>query len=390
MLYRSSGDIPPKRHIQFRRQSNDLLHEELLSAQGFEGSYTLLYHVSPPTEVKSIAQGSNQALNEWNPKVHRHHMIDTSAVASSGDAFDSRRPLFFNVDVVISASSPTSRAASLYRNAYADELSVIARGTGKVVTQFGTLEYRPGDMVVVPRGVTQDWLPNDDKQQYMVCEFSSPIAFPRRYFTTGGQFAEHSPICERDIRVPTFNPPIVERGDFAVRIKTGTETSVYHLANHPFDVVGWDGCLYPYAINMEDYEPITRRIHTMPDESQIFETAGAAMCCLVPKMMDYHPLAIPAPPYHSSVDVDEILYHMSDEFMNKRKSGIGITTFHPRGIPHGAKPGGYEGSIGMKEFHGKAFMIDVAKPLRLSEAAQTADNASYWQDWLSASHSVSA
>ena len=185
-------------------------------------------------------------------------------------------------------------------------------------------------MIVIPRGTTQDWHPAPGPQKMLVMETRQPITIPTRYLTPTGQFSEHSPVCERDVRVPKLNPPRVERGDFAVHVKVGDAISIYHVAWHPFDVVGWDGCLYPYAINMDDFEPVARRIHTMPDEQQIFATDGAAICCLVPRPMDWHADAIPAPPYHSSIDVDEIIFNMGDRFMGWTRPAMGVMTFHPR------------------------------------------------------------
>ena len=349
--YQSVGKIPHKRHTQLRDEAGALRYEEMFSTQAFADVYALLYHVSPPTEVRSIEPGPNLALKEWVDDVHRHHLLDTFSQERSGDYLQSRRPILFNDESIVSVASPDRASEALYRNATFDELVCVGAGSGELVTPFGSIDYGPRDMIVLPRGTTQEWRPADGPQKMLILESRDPITIPSRYLTPSGQFSEHSPVCERDVRAPRLNPPRVERGDFPVLVKVEDRISIYHTAWHPFDLVGWDGCLYPYAINMDDFEPVARRIHTMPDEQQIFATKGACICCLVPRPMDWHEDAIPAPAYHSSIDIDEIIFNMAEKFMGWTRPSMGVTTFHPRGIAHGSKHEGVRRHRHHDRFH---------------------------------------
>jgi len=383
--YQCIGKLPHKRHTQFRGPTGALFNEELVSAQGFSDAYSLLYHVSTPTAVRAIMEGDPMPVREWANEVHRHHLFDTNKFAGvGGDVLESRRPLLFNDDIIISVAFPDRVGQAMYRNALRDELVYVGEGEGSLFTPWGRLRYESGDMIVIPRGTTQDWHPLTGlSHRFLILESASAITPPARYLTSSGQFSEHSPVCERDIKVPELVEPRLDRGDFPVRVKFGETINIHHLASHPFDVVGWDGCLYPYAISARDFEPVTRRIHTMPDEQQIFETVGAAICCFVNRVADYHPLSIPAPPIHSSVDVDEVLFNMGTTIFGWKGPYPGMMTFHPRGFPHGPKPGVPEATIGMKELDLNAIMVDAARPLRRTHWAQDCDDPGYPTLWLS-------
>jgi homogentisate 1,2-dioxygenase len=354
----------------------------MFTLQGFGDVYSLLYHVSPPTDVLQIEATRSVALREWLCDSHRHHLFDTGNLNGGGDFFAARKPLLYNEDIVVSVAAPASADDTFYRNAGCDEFICVGTGRGSLETPFGSLAYGPGDMIVVPRGTLQQWVPESGSpHRLLILESKTTITPAARYLSRLGQFSFHSPVCERDFRAPQFREPRIERGRFKMRIKLGDGLTDYYYGWHPFDVIGWDGYLYPYAINMRDFEPVTRRIHTMPDEQQIFETRGAAICCLVSRLLDYHPKAIPAPPYHASVDVDELVFNMAESFMGWTRPSLGVMTFHPRGIIHGPKPGSYEASIGMKEFDGTAIMVDTFKPLRLTRYAQECDDPTYPVVW---------
>jgi homogentisate 1,2-dioxygenase len=380
--YRKEGKIPHKRHTQLRDENGKLAYEEMVTFQGFEDIYSLLYHASPPAEAEVSGPLEPFPMEVWERKEFRHHLLDTMAGRTEGGYFETRRTLLFNEDVTVSVASPSRKDGFLFRNALCDELVCVGRGEGELHSPFGVLSYGPGDLIVIPRGVTQEWCPKaGSDSSLLVMESTTTITPPARYLNRLGQFTFHSPVCERDVRTPVLPAPRLESGRFQVRVKLGSKTADHYCLNHPFDVSGWDGYLYPYAINMEDFEPLTRRIHTMPDDQQIFEAAGVAVCCLVPRLLDYHPDAIPAPPYHSSVDIDEVIFNMGESFMGWTRPAMGVTTFHPRGIVHGPKPGGYEGSIGMKDFDGTAIMIDTLKPLVLTQDAERCDDPSYKDVW---------
>jgi len=381
--YRSLGRIPHKRHTLFHDGSEPVF-EEMFTLQGFEDIYSLLYHRAAPTELLEVLPTENIAAPAWPDAGHRHHLLNSLTLQAGGTCLQSRRPLLFNEDLVIATAAPDRSDAGFFRNALCDEMICVEAGTGELHTPFGLLPYEPGDLIVVPRGTTQQWhLAEGVPHRFFIVESRSTITPPARYLSRLGQFSFRSPICERDVKAPQFRPPVAERGRYRLSVKTGDELTGYIYAVHPFDVVGWDGYLYPYAINMRDFEPVTRRIHTMPDEQQIFETGGAAICCLVPRLLEYHPDAIPAPPFHSSIDVDEVIFNMGDKFMGWKGGSNGMITFHPRGIVHGSKPGGYLGSIGMKEFDGTAIMVDAARPLRLTAFARECDDPQYPAVWQS-------
>lgn len=379
--YRSAGRIPPKRHTQMY-EANELAFEEMHTLHGFSDIYSLLYHRSAPTEVLEILPAQSIGAAPWPEAGHRHHLLNSLGMTGGGTFLENRRPLLQNQDIVISTASPDRSDKDFYRNGLCDELICVDSGAGELCTPYGTLTYGSGDMIVVPRGTTQFWrLSEGVVHRFLVVESKTTITPPARYLSRLGQFSFHSPICERDVRGPELSVARSERGRFKIRVKMGEELTDYVYATHPFDVIGWDGYVYPYTINMRDFEPITRRIHTMPDEQQIFETGGAAICCLVPRLLDYHPDAIPAPPFHSSADVDEVIFNMGEKFMGWKGGSSGVITFHPRGIVHGAKPGGYAGSIGMKEFDGTAIMIDAERPLHLTRFAEQCDDPTYPAVW---------
>ena len=255
-------------------------------------------------------------------------------------------------------------------------------GSGEVRTQFGVIDYEPLDLIVVPRGTIIDWRPNADPQRLVVLESMTDIKPPSRYLSSSGQFLEASPYCERDFKVPRLCEPVADRGSFEVILKTRRHLTSSWLQHHPFDVVGWDGCFYPYALNARDFEPIVQRIHTMPNMHQVFATENAAICLFVPRAADYHPMAIPAAPNHASVDCDEMFYVIDGSAMGRQGDGPGSMTFHPRGIPHGPKPGKYEKSIGIREHTAYAYMIDTFRPLRVATTAGDCEDLSYPEAWV--------
>jgi len=380
-FYHSAGEIPHKRHTQFRGPAGALRHEALFSTKGFDGPYSLLYHLNYPGEVTSMEAGPQLPAEAWRDSVHRNHRMRTIELESSGDLLDSRRLMAFNDDVHISVASPDRETKDFYRNGLCDEVIVVVEGTGEIRTPFGRLSFSPGDMIVVPRGTTSSFHP-DGVVHLLVIETATPVGPPPRYFV-GSQLAEHSPFCERDFRLPELLPPVVEEGDFKVVTKIGASTTIYHLPRHPFDVVGWDGTHYPYIFNMSDFEPLTRRIHSMPHESQVFGAEGVLILCMVPRMLEYHPQALPAPPVHSSIDCDELVFNMGAALLGDKNRGPRVMTHHPRGLFHGVRPDMIETSIGLKEFTGKAIAIDTFRPLHLTHHARQCEDPTYHDSWIS-------
>ncbi|MDA8017735.1 MAG: homogentisate 1,2-dioxygenase [Thermoanaerobaculia bacterium] len=381
--YYKLGRLPHKRHVQFRKDDGSLHHEELMGIHGFAGIQSILYHLHPPTRVRQIEVETTVAL-EYEEQEHlRHRHFDSAPVPEGGDPIRGRIPLMGNSDVVLSVVRPTETMDYWYRFAHGDEAIFIHEGTGVLESQFGTLRYRPGDYLVIPTGVMWRMIPDDDvSQRHLVVEAYGHIEPPKRYLNRYGQFLEHSPYCERDIRPPDDLVTHDETGEFEVHVKARDRVTRFVYDHHPLDVVGWDGHLWPFAFNIEDFEPITGRVHQPPPVHQTFDGPGFVICSFVPRLYDYHPQAIPAPYNHSNVDSDEVLYYVEGNFMSRKGINRGSFTMHPNGIPHGPHPGTYEGSIGKKGTEELAVMVDTFRPLRVTQQALAMEDAEYPYSWL--------
>ncbi|MDJ0592123.1 MAG: homogentisate 1,2-dioxygenase [Pleurocapsa sp. MO_226.B13] len=384
--YYKLGKIPHKRHTQFRQPDGSLYHEELMGTLGFSGIQSLLYHLRPPTQVQRIVVEKPQGIvyEESAPLRHRH--LRTKTVAEGGDAIASRVPLMSNADICISVARPNQPMQYWYRFAHGDEIIFIHEGRGILETQYGILHYRSGDYVVIPTGVLWRILPDTDSEQRMlVIEASGHIKPPQRYLNQYGQFLETAPYCERDLHPPEKLISHDERGEFEIRVKTRDCINCYFYTYHPLDVVGWDGHLWPFTFNIKDFEPITGRIHQPPPVHQTFAGSGFVLCSFVPRLFDYHPLAIPAPYNHSNVDSDEVIYYVEGNFMSRKGIERGSITLHPSGIPHGPHPGKYEDSIGKERTNELAVMIDTWRPLKLTKQALLLEDQNYLYSWTNLS-----
>ncbi len=378
-FYQKRGEIPTKRHTQFRDDTGNLYWEELISRKGFSHMYTNVYHVHPPTSVEAVGE-----LKKYNLKAvdqtHRHHHIRTANVESDGDAISSRIPLFFNSDVVISKAHVKESMKSLYRNGNADEVLFIHTGSGIFKSNFGNMALTAGDYLVIPRGVIWQIDVKEDMRIF-ITESSSPIETPTRYRNKFGQLLEHSPFSERDIRTPDFVGPVDDSPmDVEVKLRHGIQT--YGYQHHPFDIVGWDGYYFPYIFNINDFMPITGKIHQPPPVHQTFQAHGIVLCSFVPRPFDYHDKSVPAPYAHSNVDSDEIIYYVEGNFMSRKGIDEQSISYHPMGLPHGPQPGKIEESLGAKETNELAVMIDTFKPLNMTEAALNVDDEDYPYSWI--------
>ncbi|HEX2171632.1 MAG TPA: homogentisate 1,2-dioxygenase [Dehalococcoidia bacterium] len=381
-FYQRVGRIPRKRHTQFRQPDGSFYHEELFGTEGFSGISSLLYHLRPPTLVQEIQARPPVPVQVWEQDVHRHHLFRTVDAPSGGDAYTGRHLLFYNDDVTFSIARPTDRMDYFFRNARQDELYFVHEGSGQLLTQFGRIEYGPGDYLNIPRGTTYQVQPGGDPQRMVVIESSGFIQTPKRFRNGYGQFLEWSPFCERDLRAPADLETRDEAGEFEIRVKVGRTVSSYCYHHHPFDLIGWDGLLFPYAFNIKDYEPITGRIHQPPPVHQVFEAPGFVVCNFVPRKVDYHPEAIPAPYNHSNIDSDEVLYFVGGNFLGRKSVEACSITLHPGGIPHGPKPGGLEASLGMEATEETAVMMDTFRPLHIAASAEKFDVPEYPYAWL--------
>jgi homogentisate 1,2-dioxygenase len=311
-------------------------------------------------------------------------LLNTASLPEQGDAIQGRVTLMANQDVTLSVARPSEPMSYWYRYAHGDEAIFVHEGTGTFESQFGTLQYGPGDYLVVPTGVMWRIVPDRQVSQRMLIVESAGghIEPPKRYVSNSGQFLESAPYAERDIRPPDALVTHDETGEFEVRVKARGQISRYIYAHHPLDVVGWDGHLWPFAFNIRDFEPITGRVHQPPPVHQTFEGPGFVVCSFVPRLFDYHPLSIPAPYNHSNVDSDEVIYYVAGDFMSRRGVGSASFTVHPNGIPHGPHPGTYEGSIGKTRTEELAVMVDTFRPLKLTTAAMAFEDDQYPFSWL--------
>jgi len=379
--YVREGSLPHKRHIQFRRPDGGLYAEELFSTKGFESVYSLLYHVNPPTATLEVRPWSRPsvALLPNEPLRNRHFRV--AELSTSGDAIDSRRALLGNDDVIISIAQADRPMEYWYRNTGGDELLFIHHGAGVIETPFGELAYRANDYVIVPTGTPYRLLPSSSTRM-LVHETSGMVRIPKKYRNEYGQLEEHAPYYERDFRVPVLKTPISERGEYEIRVSNAGRNAIYIVQNHPCDVIGWDGYCYPYAFNLEEFAPITGKLHQPPPAHATFESPGAAYCAFVPRLFDYHPLAIPVPYNHSSVDCDEVLYYVSGNFMSRRGIDEGSITLHAAGAPHGPQPGAVESSLGKTSTDEIAVMVDTFKPLQLAQSALDVEDVQYFRSWI--------
>jgi homogentisate 1,2-dioxygenase len=393
--YQRVGAVPPKRHTQHRSPGGDLYFEELMGEEGFSSDSSLLYHRHVPSAILEarVWDLPDQSVTPNHPLVPRHlklHDLWTDDTWKDSDAVTGRRLVLGNGDVRISYVV-CGRTSPYYRNGIGDECVFVEAGTAVVETVFGALEVGPGDYVVLPRATTHRWVPTGhDALRLYAIEGNSHIAPPKRYLSKFGQLLEHAPYCERDLRVPT--EPLVrtdDDGPTEVYIKHrgngpgGLVGTVHATPHHPFDVVGWDGCLYPYVFNVADFEPITGRVHQPPPVHQVFEGHNFVICNFVPRKVDYHPLSIPVPYYHSNVDSDEVMFYVAGDYEARKGSGIGpgSVSLHPGGHSHGPQPGAYEKSIGVEYFDELAVMVDTFRPLELGEAGLASDDGVYLTSW---------
>ncbi len=382
-IYHALGNIPHKRHTIHKSPEGKFYYEQLFGTVGFDGMSSLLYHVHRPTQVKEILGSTDVAPKiavEKNLKALRLHGFKVDPVA---DHLEARKTILVNSDVALVLAAPKARKVEyFYKNADCDELIFIHKGSGKLRTFLGTLDFSYGDYLLVPRGMIYQLEFDTEDNRHFIVESHHPLYTPKRYRNWFGQLLEHSPYCERDIRRPKDLETHDEKGDFRMLIKKQGRLNEFIYATHPFDVVGWDGYNYPYAFSIHDFEPITGRVHQPPPVHQTFETKAFVVCSFCPRLYDYHPLSIPAPYNHSNIDSDEVLYYVDGDFMSRNDVAAGHISLHPAGIPHGPHPGAMERSIGKKETDELAVMVDTFKPLMVTEEAMKIDDGKYYKSWL--------
>ncbi len=393
--YRQLGSLPPKRHTIHAVSGNPsqlsggfknegIYYEEVITTQGFSRAYSTVYHMRPPTRVTKVEHMGNRPIIEAKPGALRHVHLKSASLAAQGDPITGRVPLMFNSDVVISRCRPSKPQAELFRNALADELIFVHRGQGVLKTMFGELPFKPFDYVVIPKCTTYEVCLDQQAEpaDLLVVEAIGTLGFPPRYLNPDGQFRLGAPFCERDLHGPASLSPVDSNEPVAVQIKDGDSWTRYELANHPFDVVGWDGLVYPFTFNADDFEPITGKVHQPPPIHQTFQASGFVVCTFAPRMLDTHPHAVKVPYAHSNVESDEVLYYVRGQFGSRRGVEIGSLTLHPHGIPHGPHPGTIMASMAVKATDELAVMVDTFRPLKLAEVAMQFDDPNYPYSWL--------
>lgn len=380
--YHTLGQVPHKRHTQFRKPDGGLYAEELFSTEGFSSDSSLLYHVFPPTDIIQVGDPYSVAPVVAEEKMLKHRSFQGFKVLPEKDYLSSRKAVLVNNDVHIVLAAPQAGTGDyFFKNADADEVLFIHEGSGVVKTPYGALPFAYGDYLVIPRGTIYQIVFDTPDNRLLIVESFSPVRFPKKYLSPYGQLLEHSPYCERDIRAPRDLETHSEKGDFLMLIKKQGQLYTFHYGHHPFDVIGWDGCCYPFAFSIHDFEPITGRVHQPPPVHLTFESRNFVICSFVPRLFDYHPLAIPAPYNHSNIDSDELLYYVDGDFMSRKNVTRGQITLHPGGIPHGPHPGSVEKSIGAKETKELAVMVDTFHPLKPTLTALEIEDPSYVMSW---------
>lgn len=383
MRYHQLGDVPAKRHVQVR-QAGRLLTEEVLGFEGFSGNESILYHLWSPCRVKEVGAFEAIVREEWVPDAHVHRLTDTNPIEPASDPIHGRRLLQFNDDIEVSICKPVEEDDGFFRNGEGDEVVFVHHGSGTLETIFGDVPFRAHDYVVIPRGTTYRFRLDDGPQTWLCLFTPGEIETPDRYRNRYGQLLEHAPYSQRDFHPPTTLRTHRERGDFELTVRARDGFQRYLLDHHPFDVVGWDGYVYPYTFNIHDFEPVAGRVHLPPPVHQTFQGQRFVICSFCPRMLDWDEQAIPIPYHHSNVQSEEVIYYVDGEFGSRKGVDVGMITLHPSGLPHGPQPGLVETSLGMNRTEELAVMWDTFRPLRLTPLARRLDRPEYALSWYEA------
>ncbi len=382
-IYHKLGTVPPKRHTIFENPNGGIYNEQLFGTIGFDGMSSLSYHIHRPTMVKSVGIATDIRPQIAFERNITSRLLKGFNVLPEEDYLASRKVVLLNSDVEISLAAPKhSLTTYFYKNADADELLFIHRGSGTLRTHLGNIKFEYGDYLVIPRGVIYQITFDTEDNRLFITESYHPIYTPKRYRNWFGQMLEQSPFCERDYKLPGELETYDEKGSFLLKIKKQGFIHEMTYASHPFDVVGWDGYNFPYGFSIKNFESITGRVHQPPPVHQTFETSAFVVCSFCPRLYDYHPKAIPSPYNHSNIDSDEVIYYVEGDFMSRNDIEMGHITLHPSGIPHGPHPGAYERSIGKKETHEYAVMVDTFKPMKVTKEAMKIIDDDYHKSWL--------
>jgi homogentisate 1,2-dioxygenase len=381
MRYEHRGELPAKRHIAHYRDGV-LLTEEVMGYEGFSGNESILYHLQSPCKVNELGTFTPIARDEWVPDAYAHRLLDTTRAPSGGDPVFGRQVVMYNDDVEIGICRPDAEQQFFYRNGEGDELIFVHRGEGELETTFGTLPYRAHDYIVIPRGTTYRLLPAAGEQLWLTFHTPGELETPDRYRNRYGQLLEHAPFSQRDFHGPAELVCHEQPGDYELIVRVRDGYQRYGLDYHPLDVTAWDGYVYPYTFNIDDFEPIAGRVHMPPTVHQTFQGPNFVICSFCPRMLDWHEQAIPVPYNHSNLQSEEMIYYVDGNFGSRPGVDVGAITLHPSGLPHGPAPGVAERSIGQRFTEELAVMCDTFRPLKLTGlAGQIDDGGDYALQW---------
>jgi homogentisate 1,2-dioxygenase len=380
MRYVAVGELPHKRHAQFR-DNGRLLVEEVMGYEGFSGNESILYHRGSPCRIADVGPFRTFRHEQWVPDAHVHRLADFRSLPRSGDPVSGRQVLMWNNDLEVAIAKPTEPLPGFYRNGEGDELIYVHRGGGELRTVFGRLAFKEKDYVVIPRGTTVTWELGDGEQFWLVFHTPGEIETPARYRNRYGQLLEHAPFSQRDFRAPEALETHDESGEFPLTVRVRGGLQEYQLDRHPFDVVGWDGYVWPYAFNAADFEPRTGRFHLPPPTHQTFQGSGFVVCTFAPRMLDWDPEAVPLPYHHSNIQSEEVMFYAEGDYAARKGVDVGCITLHPSGLPHGPQPGTVERALGATATNELAVMWDTFRPLQLTSAWREHDNPEYAYSW---------
>ena len=382
MRYLELGSLPRKRHVQVR-DNGSLLVEEVMGYEGFSGNESILYHLHSPCRIDAVGALTPIDRPVWTPDAHVHRLADIRAIPSGGDPLSGRQVIMFNADLEVSVAKPTAARGGFYRNGEGDEVIYVHRGRRTVRTVFGRVPFRERDYIVIPRGTTHTWELDPDSEQFWLC-FHTPgeIETPQRYRNRYGQLLEHAPFSQRDVHAPRELECCDEHGSYALTVRVPGGLQDYMLDRHPFDVVGWDGYVWPYTFNADDFEPRAGRFHLPPPTHQTFQGPNFVICTFAPRMLDWDPEAVPLPYHHSNIQSEEVMFYAAGDYAARKGVDIGCITLHPSGLPHGPQPGAVERALGATRTDELAVMWDTFRPLTLTAFAQGLDDGRYMYSWF--------
>ncbi len=382
--YRAQGLLPEKPHTVHRGPGGELFYEECFTRDGFDGPFSILYHRNPPqfhgdgTLVAPLFPGRVEAQDTSATPLRRRH-VDTARATDGGTPTTGRVPLLFNGDLTVGVVRPTAADDFLFANGDGDDLFYVQAGGGTLVSPYGRLDFGPRDYVLVPRAVPHRFELTSGPQHWLWMELRTGLRTPHQYRNPLGQLRMDAPYTHRDFRSPVLQD--AAPSDTCVITKR-QDRFTQHVYPHPVcDLVGWDGTVYPFVFPILRFSPNIGQVHLPPTVHGTFATRGSLVCSFVPRMVDFHPQAIPCPYPHSNVDVDEVIFYCDGDFTSRRGVHAGSISLHPAGCPHGPHPGSYERSIGTRETRELAVMLDTFEPLRVTPQGAGLEVSGYDESW---------